>query len=125
MEKIEIEKINISKEIVEIGENQTFVNFIKENNENFRMMEVNETPRETDIETRITEKWLVVEIKDMYNNLKKYLVKSDNRELFKELIVITNSLLKKKIRRETQSIRENTISEIKDLSFLKRLFNKF
>ncbi len=119
---MKVEKINITKELLDIPEKRPILKFLKQGNKS-RLLDENNLPQMAEEET-----WIVEKVRDMHGQTKLYLVKADERELFIELIEITNSVLKTKIRKETQAIQEEIfrkITEIKNLPWWKRLLNQF
>ena len=131
---MKIEKINITKEIMDIPDNIPFIKIAKQKNPIGIMNEKSDIPDV--IQTIEEEEWMVQMVKDMYGQIKKYLVKSDDKKLFTELIKITDSVLAKKIKKEvmkkgleeelnTQQIVVSERNRIKNLPFWKRLLKQF
>lgn len=129
---MKIEKINIKKEIINIPNDIPVITILKQKNSAIEIM--NEKDNIYNVtENREDEKWIVQEVKDMYGQMKKYLVKSDEQELFTELIKITDSVLNKKIKKRIDDFKkydlpllfEKENERIKKLPFWKRLLKQF
>ena len=128
---MKIEKINITKEIIDIPDNIPFIKIAKQKSFVGIMKENSDIPDIT--QTIEEENWSIQEVKDMYGQIKKYLVKSDNRELFTELLKITDSVLNKKIKKGIDDFKKYDLplifkeenKRIKKLPFWKRLLKQF
>lgn len=127
---MKVEKINIKKELLDIPEKRPYVRFFKRDKLSVLVDEENPifNPDRTQEET-----WFVEKIRDMHGQNKFYLVKVDERDLFIELISITNSVLKTKIRKAVDEFKkydlpwilEDEKENIRNLSWWKRLFKRF
>lgn len=117
---MKVEKINITKELLDIPDNQGMMTFLKTNGAVNMGRSLKESSVGGEVEG-VKETWLVQRVRDSYGQIKCFLVKVDDKELFGELLEITNSVLKTKIRKALEKERRR----IRELSFLKRLLKRF
>ena len=128
---MKVEKINITKEIMDIPDNMLFIKIAKQKSFVAIMKENSDIPNIT--QTIEEENWMVQRVKDMYGQNKKYLVKTDDKELFTELLKITDSVLNKKIKNGIDNFKKYDLpllfkeenERIKKLPFWKRLLKQF
>ncbi len=72
-----------------------------------------------------TECWKTQKVRLPGGQEKTYLIKVDDRGLFSELLCISDAMVKEEVEITIRHLRSKVISEIKDLSWWRRLFKKF
>ena len=132
---MKVEKIDIKKELLDVPDNRDRVDFIEREPLSAYMIKEGEMP--PNIEMSASKKtYLIQRVGHFKKIIKNYLVAIDDRELFNELIQITDDLLNRAVDKKTDFWKDRLVEEldrqkweikrqIKKLSWYRRLFNKF
>lgn len=125
---MEVTKIDISKEKMDIPWQQPTVDFVERPPLSVMVKEGSALEQNGSI-TKRTYHRITVSARD---GIKQFLIPLDDKGLFQELIKITNDQFEKAIENKTEFWRERVLSElwaqreaIKRLPWWKRLFKKF
>lgn len=131
---MDVEKIDIKKEFMAIPDDKLFYEFLEIQPLSGQVFEDTKVPT-----TEMTGKRTTYQVQRVYDgnkNVKNYLVRIDDNQIFQDLIKISNATVDSLIQRrldyltkhrmiELQARENSTIRSIKGLPFWKRLFNKF
>ena len=132
---MKVQKIDIKSEFIELRPGQDRVEFIKRPLNEPMIIEEGKTPPTILISAeRIT--YMVKKVSDTKNHLKHFLVKVSDRDLFEELVEVSDATIQEMIARKTDYLNKKWANILKDelwrqkvniknRPFWDRLFNRF
>ena len=128
---MKVEKMDIKKELIEIPDNRDRIDFCERKPITAYITKENEIPSYVEM-TAIKKTYLGRKMTYENDPPKNYLVAIDDKELFQDLIQITDDLFNWAVEKKTNFWREKLIEEldeqkwrIKNLSWWRRLLKRF